>query len=132
MKLCRYCQAFDESSVRVTETKMVGNNQVSFIKRLCQEEKLFVLDKDEACESFYPATYFWCDRENTRMNLEVCLHAQRKGNKGCVKCRQGNHIIEVFRGYRRNSKPPVLNLNIKPKVEVGGDDGSTSKLQLRG
>lgn len=94
-KTCKYCKHFDTATKREQILEEEGRYTLTQNIRECPVKNNKVNEKDEACENFITADYFWCDKDNNRLKIIMCLARRERNDDGCVRCRQGKLIEEI-------------------------------------
>lgn len=64
--------------------------------KLCKESGNIVKSNFDSCEYFEKANFFYCKKENQRVNLVACKARYSNGH-GCKGCFQGEiakHLVE--------------------------------------
>jgi hypothetical protein len=88
--ICGYCKYFREADSKSANVEAEGSKTVH--SRKCVLKKETVRDNDPACENFELYQYFWCDRDNSWLDVRVCMGRLEKGI--CVRCKQGKFLKE--------------------------------------
>jgi hypothetical protein len=89
--LCKYCKLFQGSDDR----RLIKDGTSLIDYRKCPKAKKEVSDLTEACDYFMLHKVFWCDGNECWINIEACVSRNKKGEEGCVRCRQGKTIREI-------------------------------------
>lgn len=125
MITCRYCQVFVDVPESLCKRQRV--NDRLYIEKFCREISKTVTSETGSCGNtgFTPTHYFYCDENDQRLRLEICLARQRKLKDECDGCSQGENvkwvaqlagIIEKPKLVKRGEQaeePPTVNKIIK-------------------
>lgn len=94
--LCKYCKLFQGSDDR----RLIKDGTSLIDYRKCPKAKKEVADLTEACDHFEINHVFWCDSLECWINVKACVSRHKKGENGCVRCRQGRTIREIEKEKR--------------------------------
>ena len=106
---CIYCNFYQLSPTRI-------NNE----DRFCNHVQKIIEGKWEICEDgFEPYPFFWCNRNEQRLDMAICVNRQNKGMQECNKCRQKDEILEIRKimGRRLNGKPKLIKKIVSEEIE---------------
>lgn len=85
---CLHCLVFQDSK------RMLDGGRLRFCKFLKQDifgDEL----RASSCDNFQPSLYFWCDRSQQRISINVCLHRKESKFPECKRCKAHAVILEV-------------------------------------
>jgi len=91
--LCKYCQIYTEIPEKNCSFFRLKNRV--FVEKTCVHSKEKIDNESEACNHFLATSYFFCNENDQRYRIEVCLARQKNGK--CSDCLQGIMIKEVAR-----------------------------------
>ena len=101
---CSYCKFYIESPVRKKGTKEI-------VYRKCKTRGRLVNNISLGCKYFNPHHNIYCDKNNQRINLLICLQRRRnpsefkKTFKSCRSCRQFELNVEpIIQDYYFGSR----------------------------
>jgi hypothetical protein len=86
--ICRYCKYFVNSSVR--QNDFSGKTSVQY--RKCKVKNDFIMEREEACESFELSPNIFCPKNEYWVTPEICV--ARVSKKYCSKTCKVFKIIE--------------------------------------
>jgi hypothetical protein len=103
---CRYCELYQESSVRMNGGRFCGNAQA------------FVEKESSICDYFRLGNSFWCDKTDCWLDVPMCTARRNRGCEECTRCRQKKDLMELrrFLGRRAPKENNQPQLAIKKKL----------------
>lgn len=101
---CLYCKEWIISEIIEKKNKR--------IKKFCKIIKRNI-DKTFDCKKFIPSKYFYCNKNNFRIQMKQCIarqsisknrkHKKYKYYTDCKKCSQGKNIIFWTNNHNENN-----------------------------
>jgi hypothetical protein len=89
---CRYCIHYFEGELNKTEDER-GYKKLSRTCPVISEE---VTQDTKSCKEFTKVKIFYCDKDDNRLYMSVCVSRQNKNRRGCIKCKQGKIIRKIM------------------------------------
>ena len=99
MLTCRYCEIYDKSPDRMKLSRVESEKKKCNYERRCKVVRKYMTERDEVCDNFRPAKYFFCDRMGDRKLMTVCPQIKDKRQQ-CTYCKQ---FLDVIKALRRTS-----------------------------
>lgn len=119
--ICLYCDYWISSHVikRDLLKKVKGES----LKKRCKITKKKITFNTPSCEYFKPAKTIYCDKNNERINMLLCLNRRLNRENftfwnGCKKCRQFEYNIQpVIEDYHFNLRKVIEKSNLDEKED---------------
>jgi len=131
---CLYCNYFAHGDIIRRETNLGEKKKPGMVKRKCSAmNKNVALDTD-ACKYFSPCDTFYCDKNNQRIKMLLCIARRLNRNnldafKGCKRCRQFDQEIKpILETYGMEAQKIV---NPPQKETVKKKEPKKTKLKKR-
>lgn len=88
---CGYCSSYAEGRYNKNAS---ASTEDRIIKQFCAKDRQ-VESNDNACQLFLMHPFFYCRKNNQRLDISICIARQNKRREGCVKCYQGK-ILKTY------------------------------------
>jgi hypothetical protein len=78
---------------------MLDGGSVRFCKHIGEEGRDILGDEERgsSCEHFQMSRYFWCDRNQQRISIDICTDRRTHAIIECKRCKYAALIDEVKR-----------------------------------